>query len=103
MAILAMVRVPAPGLERDSVRGPLVVFTTWLPKFRLMTEGSATATARPVKFTVCVLPATPLLLSVMVRVPVIVPAVAVSAGEKVTLMVQEPPIATLPPRRYSSH
>ena len=41
------------------------------------------------------LPATPLLLSVMVRVPVSVP---VAVGEKVTLIVQEPLAATLPPQ-----
>jgi hypothetical protein len=40
-----------------------------------------------------VVPATPLLLSVMVRVPVSGPAVV---GEKVTLIVQEPLGATLP-------
>ena len=39
------------------------------------------------------LPATPLLLSVMVRVPVSAP---VAVGEKVTLIVQEPLAATLP-------
>jgi hypothetical protein len=40
-----------------------------------------------------VLLATPLLLSVIVSVPVSVPLVV---GEKVTLIVQEPPAATLP-------
>jgi hypothetical protein len=40
-----------------------------------------------------VLPATPLLLSVMVRLPVSGP---VAVGEKVTLIVQEPLAATLP-------
>jgi hypothetical protein len=45
----------------------------------------------PVRPTVCVLPATPLLLSVKVRVPVSEP---VAVGEKVTLIVQEPPDAT---------
>ena len=49
----------------------------------------------PVKRTVCVLPATSLLLSVMVSIPVNVVAVA---GEKVTLMVQEPLAATLDPQ-----
>jgi hypothetical protein len=42
-----------------------------------------------------VLPATPLLLSVMVSVPVSGP---VAVGEKVTLIVQEPLAATLPPQ-----
>jgi len=49
----------------------------------------------PLKVTVCVLPATPLLLSVIVSVPVSVP---VAVGEKVTLIVQEPPTATLAPQ-----
>ena len=49
----------------------------------------------PVRATVCMLPATPLLLSVMVRVPVRVP---VAVGEKVTLIVQELLAATLPPQ-----
>jgi hypothetical protein len=40
-----------------------------------------------------VLPATPLLLSVMVSVPVSGP---LAVGEKVTLIVQEPLAATLP-------
>ena len=47
----------------------------------------------PLKVTVCVLPATPLLLSVMVNMPVSGP---VAVGEKVTLIVQEPLAATLP-------
>src|SRR5208337_248779 len=47
----------------------------------------------PLSATLCVLPATPLLLSVMVSVPVSVP---VAVGEKVTLIVQEPLAATLP-------
>jgi hypothetical protein len=49
----------------------------------------------PLKLTVCVLPATPLLLSVMVSVPVSGP---VAVGEKVTLIVQEPLAATLFPQ-----
>ena len=49
----------------------------------------------PLSATVCMLPATPLLLSVMVSVPVSVP---VAVGEKVTLIVQEPLAATLPPQ-----
>ena len=48
----------------------------------------------PLSVTLCVLPATPLLLSVMVSVPVSVP---VAVGVKVTLIVQEPlAAATLP-------
>ena len=48
----------------------------------------------PLSATLCVLPATPLLLSVMVSVPVSAPT---AVGVKVTLIVQEPPDATLPP------
>jgi hypothetical protein len=64
-------------------------------------EGVPEAVARvkswpvPVRVTVCVLPATLLLLSVMVSVPVSVPA---ALGEKVTSMVQEPLAATRPPQ-----
>ena len=49
----------------------------------------------PLSATLCVLPAAPWLLSVMLSVPVSGP---VAAGEKVTLIVQEPPAATLPPQ-----
>ena len=49
----------------------------------------------PCKLTFCVLPATPPLLSVTVRVPVSGP---LAVGEKVTLIVQEPLAATLPPQ-----
>jgi hypothetical protein len=49
----------------------------------------------PVKLTVWVLPAAPLLLSVTVNVPVRAPA---AVGVKVTLMVQESPTATLLPQ-----
>jgi hypothetical protein len=47
----------------------------------------------PFTFTVCVPPAAPLLLSVMVRVPVSGPP---ARGVNVTLMVQETLAATLP-------
>lgn len=49
----------------------------------------------PLKVTVCVLPTTPLLLSVMVSAPVSGP---VAVGEKVTLIAQEPLAATLLPQ-----
>src|SRR5208282_2279594 len=48
----------------------------------------------PERLTVCVLPATPWLLSVMVRVPESKPVVV---GEKLMLMVQVPPAGTAPP------
>jgi hypothetical protein len=47
----------------------------------------------PLKLTVCVLPAAPLLLSMIVKVPVRAPA---AVGEKVTLIVHEPLAATVP-------
>lgn len=53
------------------------------------------AVPAPLKITIWVLPATPLLLSVIVNVPMSVP---VAVGEKVTLIVQEPLAATLPPQ-----
>ena len=49
----------------------------------------------PLKLTVCVLPAVPLLSSVMVSVPVRAPT---AVGVNVTLMVQEAPAATLVPQ-----
>jgi hypothetical protein len=49
----------------------------------------------PFRFTVCVLPAAPLLLSDIVRVPVRVPP---AVGVNVTSMAQEPPAATLLPQ-----
>ena len=59
-------------------------------------EPEAIATVKswpvPVRFTVCVLPVVPLLLSVTVRVPEREPP---SVGVNVTLIVQEPPAATL--------
>jgi len=49
----------------------------------------------PVRVTVCILPATPLLLSLMVRVPYRAPPVV---GVKVTLSVQLSPAGKLPPQ-----
>jgi hypothetical protein len=49
----------------------------------------------PLKVTVCMLPVTPLLLSVMVSVPVSEP---VAVGVNVTSIVQEPPTARLLPQ-----
>ena len=68
--------------------------TSCAPKLRDVAE-RLTAVPVPLKLTVCVLPATPLLLSVMVSVPVSGP---VAVGEKLTLIVQEPLAATLPPQ-----
>ena len=49
----------------------------------------------PLRLTVCVLPAVPLLLSVTVRVPVSAPPVV---GAKVTLIVQDEPAPTVAPQ-----
>jgi hypothetical protein len=49
----------------------------------------------PLSATLCVLPLTPLLLSVMVSVPVSGPA---AVGVKVTLIMQEPPAVILLPQ-----
>ena len=68
--------------------------TSCAPKLSEVGE-SRTVVPVPLRLTVCVLPATPLLLSVMVNVPVSGP---VAMGEKVTLIVQEPPAATLLPQ-----
>jgi hypothetical protein len=66
-----------------------------LPKLKLGADKPTTGSVPvPLKVTVCVLPATKLLLSVMVRVPVSGP---VSVGEKVTLILQERPASTLLP------
>lgn len=51
----------------------------------------------PLRLTFCVVPATLLLLSVMVRVPFVGPA---ADGAKVTLIVHEPPAATLLPQLF---
>jgi hypothetical protein len=71
-----------------------------LPKLKLgadkLTRGAVPV---PLKFTVCVLPNTPLLLSVMVSVPVSVP---IAMGEKVTLIVQVPLGVTVAPEQVSA-
>ena len=51
----------------------------------------------PARLTVCVLPATPSLLSVMVSMPLRFPP---AVGVKVTLIVQLPPAATLEPQLF---
>jgi hypothetical protein len=93
IAMLLMVSAAVPVvLLRVTACDPLVVPTIWLPNGRLDGETLATgAVPVPVRLTVCVLPVTPLLLSVMVSVPLSSP---VAVGEKVTLIVQEPPAAT---------
>jgi hypothetical protein len=97
MVIPVMTSGPVPLLVTvtDCV---VVVSTPWLPKFRAKLEKripgrSGAAVPVPDRITVWVLPAVPLLLSVIVREPRRLP---VAVGEKVTLIVQEPLDATLP-------
>jgi hypothetical protein len=94
--MLEMVSEALPVLVRVTVCAVLLVPDIWAEKVSEEDDKLTTgAVPVPVKLTVCVLPATPLLLSVMVRVPVSGP---VAVGEKVTLIVQEPLAATLPPQ-----
>jgi hypothetical protein len=90
------VKLAFPVLFRVTVCAALVVPTFWLLKVRL--EGVTPAKGAlpvPERVTVCVVPATLLLLSVMVREAVRLPmAVAVN----VTLRVQLPPAASEPPQ-----
>ena len=60
-------------------------------------DGGATVKScpMPLRLTVWLLPVVLLLLSVMIRAPVKAPPVS---GVKVTLMVQDPPAATLLPQ-----
>ena len=96
-AMLVMVSAELPVFLKVITCDALVVPTVWFPKLKLEEDKLATGTAIPVppKFTVCTLPAMPLLLSVMVRVPASGPP---AAGEKVTLIVQKALAATLPPQ-----
>jgi hypothetical protein len=73
--------------------GKLVVSRVWAGKVRLagarLTAGPVIeVTPVPLRATVCVLPATPLLLSVIVKVPVRVPN---TVGVKLTLIQQVEP------------
>jgi hypothetical protein len=77
-----------PGAVLMGTRG-------WLMKGTGFADPPPLVMPVPVRLTVCVLPAIPLLLSVMVSVPVRVP---VAVGEKVTLIVQEPLAAILLPQ-----
>jgi hypothetical protein len=91
-----MVRLAVPMLAKSSVWAGPVVPTGQLPKLNGFWLGAAWGPVPiPLKITVCVLPAIALLLSVMVNMPVMVPAVV---GEKVTLIVQEPLGARLAPQ-----
>jgi hypothetical protein len=94
-AMPVMASAALPVLLRVTGCDPLVVPKFWLPNVRLPGETPATeavATPVPVKLTVCELP---LALSVIVKVPVRVPA---AVGVKVTLIVQLAPALTLLPQ-----
>jgi hypothetical protein len=85
------VKPPVPVLVRVTVWAGLVVPTGSEGKVGAADRLTAGAVPVPVRLTDCVLPATPLLLSVIVSVPVRVPT---AVGVKVTLIVQLPPAAT---------
>jgi hypothetical protein len=94
--MLAIASGALPVLVRVTVRAVLLVPDIWAEKVSEEDDKLTTGPVPvPLKVTVCVLPATPLLLSVMVSVPLSGP---VAVGEKVTLIVQEPLAATLPPQ-----
>lgn len=63
---------PEALLVSVTVCGALLVPTVTVPKFRLVGEKETTVPT-PVRETVCVLPDTPLLLSVIVTIPLFVP------------------------------
>jgi len=94
--ILEIFRFVVPLLVSVTVFATLGVLMTWLPNASEVGERLAAALVPvPVRVTVWVLPETPPLLSVMVNAPVSMP---VAVGAKVTLIVQEPPLAMLPPQ-----
>jgi hypothetical protein len=85
------VRLLVPGLLTVTVSAPLVFPTTSLPKVSVEVEKPrAGAMPVPASATVCVLPTTPLLLSMRISVPLRVPA---TVGVKVTVRVHVPPEA----------
>jgi hypothetical protein len=91
--MLLMLSVAFPVFVSVTVWGLLVVPTAWAGKVKEVEERLAAGPVPvPVRLTVWV---EGLALSVMVRVPVLVPAVV---GLKVTLMAQLAPAATLEPQ-----
>jgi hypothetical protein len=99
----ALVEIPeivtaaVPLLVSVSGRGWLVVFTTWLPKFKLFGENVTSGDVPlPVRETVCGLPAAS---SLTESVPFALPTVS---GVKVTLIVQELPAARVEPQLFVS-
>jgi hypothetical protein len=91
--MLLMLSVAFPVFVSVTLWGLLLVPTAWAGKVKEVGERlTAGPVPVPVRLTVWV---EGLALSVMVRVPVLVPAVV---GLKVTLMVQLAPAATLEPQ-----
>src|SRR3984893_8248449 len=91
-ATLVTVRGAEPVLVSVTVCGELVVLSAWLAKANLAEERlttGATAKPVPVRLICCGLP---MALSLIVTVPVLVPAVV---GEDMMLIVQLPPAATV--------
>jgi hypothetical protein len=81
-----MVSVAFPVLLRVTFWAALTVPTAWLPNVRLFVDRLAMgATPTPLMEIDCVLPAVPLLLSVIVTDPVLVPT---RVGVKVMEIVQ---------------
>ena len=94
--MLVKVKIAFPALVRVMPWDALGVPWVWLPKVRVGGERLTLAPRPvPVRLTLWVLPATLLVLSVIVKVAVRVPKVA---GVKVTLMVQLPLAATEVPQ-----
>jgi hypothetical protein len=90
--MLVIVKLALPVLVRVTDCEGLATPTVWLPKVRLVAERPTLGPLPvPVRLTLCVLPATLLLLSVMLNVAVRVPG---ALGVIVTVMVQLPPAAT---------
>lgn len=89
IAMLEIVSVPVPPLDKLSAWAELLVPTAWLVKLTVVPEKvTAGATPVPVSATVCGLSAA---LSVMVTLAARVP---VAVGPKITLIVQLAPAAT---------
>jgi hypothetical protein len=97
LVMLATARAMFPVLDSVTACALLVEFTRSAAKVRAVGETLATGEVPvPVRLTDWMLPVTPLLLSVRVRVPLRVPF---AVGVKVTLIVQlPPPAATLEPQ-----
>ena len=91
MLTLVILKAALVGLERVTVRAALVVPTCWFPNKTEVGE-RVTATAIPVRLTLCGLPVA---LSVTVNAPLLGP---VALGVKITLIVQLALTAKLEPQ-----